>query len=178
MMQNQFNVYQCKECRTIVADSSCFTGKDEDLGMVSFRNTPNVLTINQKIYTSLKGKDKYCTFQTISCRKCSNILGRLYYGTTPNLDFFRNAFAFHYDTIISYEIGHIREIPIPPHTTQRLECHEDSEDEFNKQTDQLDFHKSEQITKALTSSAKRLSITHNPQNKENYRTATPRRDMR
>ncbi|KAF0991177.1 hypothetical protein HZS_7590 [Henneguya salminicola] len=171
-MPSRCNVYQCKECRTIIADSSYLTGRDEELGMISFQSkmcgltpdTPNVISVNHKIYTSLKGKDRFCTFQYISCKQCSNTLGRLYYGTTPNLDFLRNAFAFNFDSIISYEVGFNRntptEINAPP-----IPANSSSEenDEY--------LEKGDQMHHILASAARRLSLTGRQSNKENvYKT--------
>jgi len=101
-------VFQCLKCRTIFGDSFDFICAEKELNTISL-TTASVKTISELI-TSKSGSDIGCTYFSIACRECKNLLGRIYKTTPKSLDPIRDLYSFNLDCIMSYKLGSTRYI--------------------------------------------------------------------
>jgi len=99
-------VFQCLKCRTIFGDSFDFVCAEKELNTISL-TTASVKTLNELI-TSKSGSDIGCTYYSIECRECKNLLGRIYRTTDKSLDPIRGLYSFNLDSIMSYKLGSTR----------------------------------------------------------------------
>ncbi|KAJ8598416.1 hypothetical protein CTAYLR_007649 [Chrysophaeum taylorii] len=90
-------VFQCRLCRTIVADSLTIEAISEARRTVSLREAAAVVRAADVV------EDADSTFRPLRCASCSAAIGRTYL-TTP-LEDLRDLYTLDIDALASYELG-------------------------------------------------------------------------
>lgn len=97
-------VFQCGNCRTILGDSYCFQGSNEDMSIITLTAASNIQR-SHDVYTSKAGLDIGSTYFSFACSNCEHSLGKYYLTTSRDLDDLREKFNFAIENVTSYELG-------------------------------------------------------------------------
>lgn len=109
-------VYQCSECRNIVADSTCALKFEVNEESVVFSNVSGFVVEEKKMLLSSFGNDAGCVYISVNCR-CGSVLGRKYISTVPHLDTVRNRFCLFQENLHRYMLGSRNEDSSPENST-------------------------------------------------------------
>ena len=86
-------VFQCQQCRTIVADSSDLLCTDAVNKLVVFRDHHRNISILPEWHWSQEEYSFGSLYQSLVCAKCSTEIGVRYHTTNANIDNLRDMFT-------------------------------------------------------------------------------------
>jgi len=96
-------VFQCRECRAILGDSTTLVSAQQEAVTIS---DGSKLTVNtDAIETSQKGLDRGSTYEKVECSQCKAVIGRRYLTTPRELDNLRDQFTLQQELLSTYQIG-------------------------------------------------------------------------
>jgi hypothetical protein len=95
-------VFQCKHCRSIVADSADLASTDAQQRLLAFRRPahPNI-SVKQEWQVSANGQ---AVFQGLACRGCGLELGVRYQSTSVEMDHLRGMMTLRTECLNMYEL--------------------------------------------------------------------------
>jgi hypothetical protein len=98
-------VFQCKLCRTIVADSADLSATDPQQRLVAFRKAthPNIL-VRPEWHLQQDGPAFGSVFQSLACRNCQGELGMRYHTTNSGTDHLRGLLSLKTEALFMYEL--------------------------------------------------------------------------
>ena len=105
-------VFSCRSCRSILGDSWHFVAANEEMNCIALDavNEEATTVVKDDFITSKSGADEGSTFYLVSCKQCSDVVGRIYKTTSANLDQFRGCYTLDRESLDSYELGTGRSI--------------------------------------------------------------------
>eukprot|EP00039_Didymoeca_costata_P011256 m.157340 g.157340 ORF g.157340 m.157340 type:complete len:161 (+) comp15114_c0_seq1:87-569(+) len=97
-------VFQCRECRAILADSFSWVCSDTKTNTITVKvGSPNMKECPQ-LNTSQEEHDLGSTFALLQC-VCKTVVGKVYKTTPRRLDRIRDLVTINIDNITSYKLG-------------------------------------------------------------------------
>lgn len=97
-------IFQCANCRTMVADSTLGANISGDHESVLL-SAASKLIISNDFTLSKSGFDAGCGYRQVSCAQCRVSLGRVYESTSPGLDNLRDLYILDSSSLITRTIG-------------------------------------------------------------------------
>ncbi|NXC39583.1 MS18B protein, partial [Penelope pileata] len=96
-------VFQCRGCRAVLGDSLHLCAQEErPLGLLVCLRVSGDVVCEEALMVGLEGALLGCSYNTLSCRLCSSIVGLVLYSTFRNLAHLRGLFCFFKDSIVCY----------------------------------------------------------------------------
>lgn len=98
-------VFQCKHCRSIVADSADLAATDPQQRLVAFRKTthPNII-VQPEWHLQQEGAAFGSVYQSLACRNCQDDLGIRYHTTNAGTDHLRGLLSLKTEALFMYEL--------------------------------------------------------------------------
>lgn len=98
-------VFQCKQCRCIVADSSDLSTTDRQERLVSFRRDthPNIV-VKPEWQLKQDGFAYGSVYQVLQCRNCHADLGVRFHTTNADFDHLRGMLTLRTEALLVYEL--------------------------------------------------------------------------
>ncbi|KAK9467903.1 yippee zinc-binding/DNA-binding /Mis18, centromere assembly-domain-containing protein [Lipomyces arxii] len=110
-------VFQCGNCRQIVADSTTWIRGTPELNTFTLQIVPSeTITAAESLSTSADSFDLGSTYTQFSCSNCSQVLGMIYHTTPRHLDEIRDNYTFYTSSLKNYQIGSDASAQDPPPT--------------------------------------------------------------
>ncbi|PKI84660.1 hypothetical protein MVES1_001675 [Malassezia vespertilionis] len=99
-------VFQCVGCSAAVGDSFSWITAQRTMALIVLGAATDKVALVEPIITSSEpGPCMGSTYSVLQCTQCAQQLGRKYHNAPQAMDALREAFSFHVDALIVYQLG-------------------------------------------------------------------------
>ncbi|XP_077178963.1 protein Mis18-beta isoform X1 [Paroedura picta] len=101
LRREEWMLYQCQRCHTVLGDSLHLCAQEEKLGLIACFKVTNDVIVEDSVMVCIEGDFMGCTYNTLNCRSCKLGIGIKLLCST-SLAYLRSFFCLFKNSVVCY----------------------------------------------------------------------------